>query len=162
MGDRALPDLVSSGEDRHCEGPGGFRGSRFHVALRRLHRDNPHQDTDGLADEGGSPAPGRASYYCTGTFVINLITGFYTLILPGDMSAGVMRWHKLSRPSGKRAEVLAALVFLRLINSSVILLFGVIALLIDDPFDKPVISFTAIALLAGIIVRSFWKESLSA
>ena len=84
-------------------------------------------------------------------FVINLITGFYTLIL-GDMSAGVMRWHKLSRPSGKRAEVLAALVFLRLINSSVILLFGVIALLIDDPFDKPVISFTAIAFLAGIMV----------
>ena len=84
--------------------------------------------------------------------VINLITGFYALILPGDMSAGVMRWHKLSRPSGKRTEVLAALVFLRLINSSVILLFGVIALLIDDPFDKAVVSFIAIALLAGMII----------
>lgn len=85
-------------------------------------------------------------------FVINLITGFYAITLPGGMSAGVMRWHKLSRPSGKRAEIFAALVFLRLINSSVILLFGVVALLIDDPFDKAVISFVSIAILAGVIV----------
>jgi uncharacterized membrane protein YbhN (UPF0104 family) len=28
-------------------------------------------------------------------FAINLITGFYGLILPGDMSAGIMRWRKL-------------------------------------------------------------------
>ena len=85
-------------------------------------------------------------------FAINLITGFYGLILPGDMSAGIMRWHKLSKPSGKRAEVLAALVFLRLINSTVILLFGIIALLIDNPFDNAVVSLAAIAFLAGMIV----------
>lgn len=64
-----------------------------------------------------------------GPFLINLIIGFDALILPGDLGAGVMRWRKRSRPMGESAEVLAALVFLMIVNSSVILTFGVIALM---------------------------------
>jgi hypothetical protein len=44
---------------------------------------------------------------------INLITKFYGLFLPSYLAGGVIRWHHFSKPEGKRAQALAAMIFSR-------------------------------------------------
>lgn len=82
--------------------------------------------------------------------VINTIAGFYGLFLPGGLSAGVIKWYKLAKPSGNRAEVLAAILFLRLINTSVILGFGMVGVLVDNPLDSSLLFWTALCLFVTL------------
>ncbi len=84
------------------------------------------------------------------TFSVNLISQFYSLFLPGDLSGGAVKWYKLSQPSGKRAEVFAAIFFLRLINTTFIVLFGIIGIMIDSPSDSPLLFQASLFLLAGL------------
>ena len=84
-------------------------------------------------------------------FSVNLTTGFYSLMLPGDLSTGAVRWYKLSRATGQRAEVLAAIVFQRLVNTFCILLFGLLGLLIEFPLEQGHMLFVVALLLAGVV-----------
>ncbi len=85
-------------------------------------------------------------------FVINLTTAFYGLVLPGDLSTGAVRWYKLSNPTGQGAEVFAAIVFQRLVNTLYILLFGLAGLLIDFPFERGALLVSVFLLLSGAAV----------
>lgn len=93
-------------------------------------------------------------------FGVNLATAFYSLVLPGDLSTGAVRWYKLSRPTGQGTEIFAAIVFQRLVNTLLIVCLGLIALLIDHPFARgellwPVLLVTSgsVALVAMILSR---------
>ncbi len=55
---------------------------------------------------------------------INLSVKFYLLFLPGDLVGSGIRWYKLSQPSGKRAEALAAVAFNRLFDLFLIFVLG--------------------------------------
>ncbi len=57
-------------------------------------------------------------------FQINLITGFYQMFLPGDLSGGAIRWYKLSDASNKSAEALASILFSRLVQTMVLVILG--------------------------------------
>jgi len=55
---------------------------------------------------------------------INLSVKFYQLFLPGDLIGSGIRWYKLSQPSGKRAEALAALAFNTLLDLFLMFVLG--------------------------------------
>lgn len=59
-------------------------------------------------------------------FQINLIARFYSIFLPGQLAAGVIRWHKLSRPDNKRAQAFASITFNRLVDTIIIVIVGIL------------------------------------
>lgn len=81
-------------------------------------------------------------------FVVNTIAGFYSLFLPGGQAAGaVVKWHALSRPNGSGTGVLATMFFVRVINTLFVLVTGVAAVLIENPFGLKHIFAVAVALI---------------
>ena len=85
-------------------------------------------------------------------FLINTAVGFYSLFLPGLVAAGAVKWYKLSRAQGKGAEVFAAILFLRVLNTTVILACGVAAILFENPFPSRFLFWAAAILGAGLLV----------
>jgi len=57
-------------------------------------------------------------------FRINLITSFYGLFMPGYIAGGAIRWYYLSKPDGRRAQALAAIVFNRVLETTVLVGLG--------------------------------------
>jgi len=47
---------------------------------------------------------------------INFITQFYGLFLPGELSSGLVKWHKLSRENKMRAQAVTCIVLTRAIH----------------------------------------------
>ncbi|MFX0202820.1 MAG: YbhN family protein [Candidatus Hodarchaeota archaeon] len=101
--------------------------------------------------------------------VINTISGFYNLFLPGDLSAGVVKWYKLSKPAGRKAEVLAAILFVKILNTSFFLAFGIIGFLIDSPLNSVFLFCTLLSLFFGLAIISIgffsqriavWQETI--
>jgi uncharacterized protein (TIRG00374 family) len=86
----------------------------------------------------------------TRALVINTISGFYNLFLPGTLSGGIVKWYKLSKPSGKRAEVFSAVFFLRFINTIFILLLGLVGFIMDNPVGSSFLVWVAVFLCGGL------------
>lgn len=63
-----------------------------------------------------------------GILAVNFITKFYGLFLPSYLSGGAIRWYHFSRPDGRRAESLAAIVFNRQLEIAVMLALGLMFL----------------------------------
>lgn len=85
------------------------------------------------------------------TFLINAVSTFYGLVLPGGEAGGaVVKWYALSRPSGKRAEAFATMLLLRVVNTAVILVFGIAALLVENPLGFESSPWVPGALAAGL------------
>ena len=78
---------------------------------------------------------------------MNLITMFYSLLAPGNLAAGGAKWYMLQKPEGKRAQALALIVLARSVDTFVLLLLGITALFLYNPFNYSLLT-TALALLA--------------
>ncbi|MFC2036605.1 lysylphosphatidylglycerol synthase transmembrane domain-containing protein [Chloroflexota bacterium] len=85
-------------------------------------------------------------------FRIDLISVFYSLIMPGDLIAGVAAWHKLSNPQGKRVEAAVFLVYFRLVNTLVLLVAGIVALWFDPRFGAPKFRIAIAITFTGVIL----------
>lgn len=72
----------------------------------------------------------------SGALVVNTIAGFYGLFLPAGAAGGVIKWHRFSRDSGRGAEVFTGLFLQKAINLTPILVFGLVAFAIENPFDQ--------------------------
>lgn len=85
---------------------------------------------------------------------INLITSFYGLFLPSYLAGGVIRWHHFSRPEGKRAQALAALIFSREVELVTTLGFGIVFwnLAKSAGSTLSVIATLVIALAAAVLI----------
>jgi uncharacterized membrane protein YbhN (UPF0104 family) len=57
---------------------------------------------------------------------VNLVTKFYGLFLPSYLAGGVIRWHHFSKPEGKRAQALAAMIFSREVEFVTTLGYGIV------------------------------------
>jgi uncharacterized protein (TIRG00374 family) len=57
---------------------------------------------------------------------VNLVANFYGLFLPSYLAGGVIRWHHFSRPEGKRAQALAAMIFSREVELVTTVGFGLV------------------------------------
>lgn len=64
---------------------------------------------------------------------INFVAAFYGLVLPGQLAGGAIRWRRLWLLERKKEEILAALVYGRIIFLTVLCLMGLGFLLADLP-----------------------------
>ena len=69
---------------------------------------------------------------------INFVGMFYGMILPGDLAAGAVRWHRIYQIDRRAPEALAAIVFARILNIAILLLLGLCFALFDSqrPFGS--------------------------
>jgi uncharacterized protein (TIRG00374 family) len=62
---------------------------------------------------------------------INFVTSFYGLFVPGLLSSGVIRWHKMTIVDKKRTEAFAAIAFGRLHYTIIVVVLGIMFLALD-------------------------------
>ena len=88
---------------------------------------------------------------------VNLATQFYGLFLPGSLAGGAIRWYKLARPEGKRAESLAVILFNRMVEVAVAVGLG-LAFWLADPLARDedwvlaLFGVLALALVVGYVM----------
>jgi uncharacterized membrane protein YbhN (UPF0104 family) len=85
---------------------------------------------------------------------INLITNFYGLFLPSYLAGGVIRWHHFSKPQGKRAQALAAMIFSREVEIVTTIGFGIVFYYLANSLvsTASVITTLALALAAAVLM----------
>lgn len=93
-------------------------------------------------------------------FVINLITGFYGLFLPGYLAGGAIRWYFFSMPGGKRAQAAAAIIVNRLLEIVMLCLVGICFWLIDHEADVAAEALQLMATL-GVVLSAAYLASFS-
>ena len=86
---------------------------------------------------------------------INYATAFYNLFLPGYISGGAVRWYKLSRDNRMRAQAFAVIVLSRLLNTIIILAWGLVGWLADlNPARNVYVGLFLAGVLAALICGS--------
>jgi uncharacterized membrane protein YbhN (UPF0104 family) len=55
-------------------------------------------------------------------FRIHLVSSFLSTVLPGELAGAAVSWHMFSKDSGRRSATAAALIYLRLVGLSVLVL----------------------------------------
>jgi hypothetical protein len=85
---------------------------------------------------------------------INLVTSFYGLFLPTYLAGGLIRWHHFSRPDGKRAQALAAMVLSREVELLTTLGYGIVfyAMAVSSSQARPALITLAITLAAAVTI----------
>lgn len=81
----------------------------------------------------------------------NALSTFYTLILPGDVLAGVAKWADLSAATGDKPRVLSALVFAKIALALAPLVMGTAALALQNPLESASLPMGAGALTALLV-----------
>lgn len=94
---------------------------------------------------------------------INLITQFYGLLLPGEISSGFVKWHKLSRENKMRAQAIACVVLSRTVNILCLAVLGIIFFLIERPYNSVPIGISLIfgLMLSLLLYLSIVNASVS-
>jgi uncharacterized protein (TIRG00374 family) len=83
---------------------------------------------------------------------ISTIATFYATFLPGDLAGGAVRWYRMSQPSGQRAQAFAALAIDRLLDTAVLIVFGIVFWLWDaPPFGTRLLDLAVVAILGGLV-----------
>lgn len=96
-------------------------------------------------------------------FEINVVSIFYSTFLPGDLAGGAVRWYRMARPSGKRAEAFAAIVFERLIDTLALVFFGILFWFWNaPPFGSRLLDGVLLGLLALLIAGTAFALSPAA
>ncbi len=85
---------------------------------------------------------------------INFVTGFYGLLLPGDLASGMIRWHRLAGIDRRRGEALAAIVYGRIVSTAAVVSAGAGFLLIDTSRSPPGLFAVLAALL--VLLVALW------
>lgn len=80
---------------------------------------------------------------------INLQAQFYALLLPGELSGGLVRWHKLSKQNRMRAQTAVCIVLSRTISTLCLAALGIVFFLIEMPYHS---SLIGMSLSIGLVV----------
>jgi len=84
---------------------------------------------------------------------INTVSTFYTIFLPGDLAGGAVRWYRMSRPEGQRAQAFAAIVMERLFDTIVLVLIGLLFWFWDEPpFGTRLLDIVLIVFLFALVL----------
>lgn len=70
-------------------------------------------------------------------FAIALATKFYTQFVQGSIVGGGYKWYRLSQPDGKPTEAFAALAFFRLLETFLMVIFGLVFWLLSSDSSGP-------------------------
>jgi uncharacterized protein (TIRG00374 family) len=87
---------------------------------------------------------------------INFVSNFYGLALPGQLAGGAVRWHRLWLLERKNAEVLAAILYGRIILIIVLCLMGMVFLVADLPRGVHRGSIVSLLVLLVFLVVLTW------
>ena len=78
----------------------------------------------------------------------NALANFYSLILPGDLMAGLSKWAVLSAATRNSAASLSAIVINKMALAIPIVVFGAAALVLQNPFpDLPIAEMAGFCVL---------------
>ena len=86
---------------------------------------------------------------------VNLVTDFYGLFLPSYLAGGVIRWRHFSKPEGKGAQALAAMIFSREVELVTTLGYGIVFYYLANASVTARSAFTTLVValtVAGLIV----------
>ncbi|MBI2425250.1 MAG: flippase-like domain-containing protein [Candidatus Hydrogenedentes bacterium] len=95
------------------------------------------------------------NYSTWSMFKINLQTMFYGAFLPGDFSGFAVKWYLISRIDGRRPEILATMVYIRLVYLIVVLVSGLAALVVHWPFESLGLLYSGLAVLSLMLFATF-------
>jgi uncharacterized membrane protein YbhN (UPF0104 family) len=87
---------------------------------------------------------------------INFVAAFYGLVLPGQLAGGAIRWRRLWLLERKKEEILAALVYGRIIFLTVLCLMGLGFLLADLPRGVERGSIPSLVVLLAFLAVVIW------
>ncbi len=93
---------------------------------------------------------------------IQLTSTFYSLILPGDLVAGGVTWHLLSKDNKKRAEVAGVVTFLKLLNMITLFPLAILGLIMEEKlveFNVQFPIFASLVILIILLLPFFSKSS---
>ena len=82
----------------------------------------------------------------------NSLSTMYSLILPSDALAGLVKWADLSAATGDKPRVLSAMVFAKVALALAPLFFGTLALALHNPFADVPLSAIAGGLCFSVVV----------
>lgn len=83
---------------------------------------------------------------------INFVSAFYSLMLPGYMAGGAVRWYMLSRQDQMPAQSLASIVYDRLGDTITLLGLGLLAYLFVLPPENNAAHLTLGMVLVGLVL----------
>lgn len=84
-------------------------------------------------------------------FFASALSGLYGLVSPGDVVASFAKWQNLSAATGRKALVLSAIIYNRLVLLAVPLMAGVFALRHENPVPDAPLFEIAIAMWAAVV-----------
>lgn len=82
---------------------------------------------------------------------ISLRAFFYGFVLPGDVSTGLVKWYLLSK-HGHKLRALAAILYVRIVNLTVLMCVGLGAILAGWPFESKALVPVLVAALAATVL----------
>jgi uncharacterized membrane protein YbhN (UPF0104 family) len=81
---------------------------------------------------------------------VNFVTRFYGLVMPGELAAGAWRWLRLAQIENRKAEILASILFSRMLHLVGLGLLGVIFFAADGQ-QGGAVSSVALLMLLGVL-----------
>lgn len=84
-------------------------------------------------------------------FIINIESNFYDLFIPGGVGSSAVKWYKFSKPEGKRVQAFTSIVVIRLVNAFIMIVIGVFALLLKNPFNSLSLNVVVISLIVSMV-----------
>jgi uncharacterized protein (TIRG00374 family) len=106
-------------------------------------------------------APLSMSVRAADLLKINLISSFYTLILPGELASGGVSWLKLYQKERKGVEAGILLLHFRLVTVSSLILAGMAGLYLDPEMPFPFLRHAGL-LLSGAVLSIMAAFSIPA
>lgn len=95
----------------------------------------------------------KMEFTVLGLIKINLITQFYGLLLPGELSAGLVKWHKLSRKNKMPAQAMACVVLMRTVFMLSLAILGIVFFLIEMPYHStPILLSLTLGLACSVLL----------
>jgi uncharacterized protein (TIRG00374 family) len=87
---------------------------------------------------------------------INFVTSFYGLLVPGFLSSGVIRWHKMATVDKKKTEAFAAIAFGRIYYTIIVVVLAIVFLALDISYGLQKLSILIfLGLLSGLLIIYF-------
>lgn len=82
---------------------------------------------------------------------LNVVIRFYSLFLPGGVSVTAVKWYKLSKPSGQRAQAAAFVLFTRLLHTAALIAVCLLGLVLDPQFRYPRVKAATVVVLGVLL-----------
>lgn len=84
-------------------------------------------------------------------FLAKALSAFYSLLLPGDLFAGVAKWADLSAATGDTARVLSCLLAMKVALAMPPVVIGSLALLVSSPLPGPGLTIAASVMAVTLV-----------